>query len=151
MTGAVFGVAQLRNRPQGRCFVKEYRFRRYCIVARIRGMSFGLLCLRVCHCDLHVTVCLPCMNFVAGAALWRCFMRLVFTSKTIIFRCHSHSCAYGILYNSMLPSSRHVAHAHTSYQTRSHHNDGWWPCVLIGFLSLKFPPLPACPGTTGMI
>ena len=143
MTGAVFGVARRRAVL---CEGIPFSSLLYC-----GADSRHVLWASLFAGDLRFTVCLPCMNFVAGAALWRCFMRLVFTSKTIIFGCHSHSCAYGILYNSMLPSSRHVAHTHThtSDQIRSHHNDGWWPCVLIGFLSLKFPPLPACPGTAG--
>ena len=40
MTGAAFGVARLRSRSP--VFCEGYSFRRYCIVARIRGMFFGL-------------------------------------------------------------------------------------------------------------
>ena len=116
VTGAVFGVARRRAVL---CEGIPFSSLLYC-----GADSRHVLWASLFAGDLRFTVCLPCMNFVAGAALWRCFMRLVFTSKTIIFGCHSHSCAYGILYNSMLPSSRHVAHTHThthTHQIRSDH------------------------------
>ena len=58
-------------------------------------MSCGLLCLRLCHCDLRFTVCLhPRVDFVASAELWECFLCLVFFWKTVIFRCHCCECGF---------------------------------------------------------
>ena len=61
-------------------------------------MSCGLLCLRLCHCDLRFTVCLhPRVDFVASAELWECFLCLVFFWKTVIFRCHCCECGFSSL------------------------------------------------------
>ena len=61
------------------CEVRQ--FGRYSIVVRTRGMSFVLLRLRLGHCDLRFVVCLPCVNFVAGAAGWDCFLCRYWQSK----------------------------------------------------------------------
>ena len=57
-----------------------------------------LWCVRLCHGDLLLRVCLPWITFLAGAALWECFLYLVVR----IFR--YHRCAFQILFNSILRS-----------------------------------------------
>ncbi len=81
VAGAVFGtllVSRGYETVPGAVFCEVRQFRRYSIVVQTRGLFFGLPWLRLCHSDLHFTVRLPRVYFMTGAALWACFLCLVF-------------------------------------------------------------------------
>ncbi len=73
LAGAVFGALLSLFMSGGYetvamvlCEVRQFGF--FFFVVRTRGMSFGLLWLRLCHCDWRFMVCLPCVIFLCSTS-----------------------------------------------------------------------------------